>query len=238
MPCLAPNQASPFEWDWCTNLGGLISVVRLGGASPVPCETKWACERRAVSPCWVRVCGRRRGSIYPLDIKGRAFGGRHFTGRHVGPAVVFGCEAPIEGQGVTLWTRTPWGLHNVHAPPWVARAQILRHPPTHRPRFERQGRTNTIFALTGTPPEHARCPSLIECSQLDYQQCGGTDCGSLSRRSLPHRTGDGRRGTHSGGTGGDKEGRGTDYGTPDTGTCTGRVSPSCSSMMEHCYTQG
>ena len=49
----------------------------------------------------------------------------------------------------------------------------------------------------------------------------------------PHRTGDGRRGTHSGGTGGDTEGRGTDYGTPGTGTGTGRVSPGCSSMMEH-----
>ena len=93
--------------------GGLISVVRLGGASvrAVPCETKWACERRAVSPCWVPTIEgvwNAVGAFYPLDIKGRAFGGRHFTGRHVGPAVVVGCEAPIEGQGVTLWTRTPW----------------------------------------------------------------------------------------------------------------------------------
>ena len=85
MPCLAPNRASPFEWDWCTTLGGLISVVRLGGASvrAVPCETKWACERRAVSPCWVPTIEgvwNAVGAFYPLDIKGRAFGGRHFTG--------------------------------------------------------------------------------------------------------------------------------------------------------------
>ena len=216
-------------------MGGVISVFRLGGASvrAVPCETKWACERRAVSPRWVpvRVCGRHRGSILPSRHQGARFQGAALYWRHVGPAVVVGCEAPservlgpIEGQGVTLWTRTPWGLHNVHAPPWVARAQILRHPPTHRPRFERRGCANTVFALTGTPPEHARCPSLIECSRLHFQRCGGTDCGSHERRSLPHRTGDGRRGNHSGGTGGDTEGRRTNYGIPGTG----KVSPGCS----------
>ena len=55
------------------------------------------------------------GAFCPHD-KGRAFGGRHFTGRHVGPAVVGWCEDPservlgsIEGQAVTLWT-TPWGF--------------------------------------------------------------------------------------------------------------------------------
>jgi len=92
--------------------GGVNQCGPLGGCIG-PCRTVWdQVGLRAARS--ITMLGTSEGvwnavgAFYPLDIKGRAFGGRHFTGRHVGPAVVVGCEAPIEGQGVTLWTRTPW----------------------------------------------------------------------------------------------------------------------------------
>ena len=84
MPCLAPNRASPFEWDWCTTLGGVNQCGPLGGCigRAVPCETKWACERRAVSPCWVpvRVCGTPWEHFTLLTSRGALSGGGTLLG--------------------------------------------------------------------------------------------------------------------------------------------------------------